>query len=57
MVRFLLKKACLYSVRQWVTEVPEDTGHRTFRERFAQATFKYWLNALLKPAKLVRLAC
>jgi hypothetical protein len=57
MVRFLLKKACLYSVRQWVTEVPEDTGHRTFRERFAHATFKYWLNALLKPAKLVRLAC
>jgi hypothetical protein len=26
MVGFLLKEACLYSVRQAVTEVPEDTG-------------------------------
>jgi len=36
---------------------PEDTDRCNTMERLTIATFKYWLNALPKPAKLVRLAC
>jgi hypothetical protein len=34
----------------------EDTDRCDWMERLLKVTFKYWLNALSRPAKLVRLA-
>ncbi|APO82027.1 hypothetical protein BL240_11450 [Pseudomonas putida] len=40
----------------WQQKFPEDTGPCNQMERLAHITFKYWLNALPDPPKLVRLA-